>query len=114
MNTSQITKKLEINKRERGIDEKIFRISGLDRKDKYKIRNSKKLDKIDVYRLAFVLNKNKPTTVEFMVLCRYSFNPLDKLDMVYLDYLDGKYKNVRNLTELTFLSSEKCGVELLW
>ena len=99
---------------QKGIDEKILRISGLDRKVKYKMRNSKKLDKIDVYRLAFVLNMNKPTTVEFMVLCGYSFNPLDKLDMFYLDYLDGKYKNVRNLTELTLLSSEKCGVELLW
>ena len=99
---------------QRGINERILRDSGLDRKVKYKMRNSKKLDKIDVYRLAFVLNMNKPTTVEFMVLCGYSFNPLDKLDMFYLDYLDGKYKNVGNLTELTLLSSEKCGVELLW
>lgn len=77
------------------------------------MRNSKKHDKIDVYRLAFVQNMNKPTTVGFMVLCGYSFTPLDKLDMFYLDYLDGKYKNDRNLRELTLLSSEKCGVELL-
>ena len=99
---------------QKNIDEKILRDSGLDRKVKYKMRNSKKLDKLDIYRLAFVLKMNKPTTVEFMVLCGYSFNPLDKLDMFFLDFLDGKYKNVGNLTELSWISSEKCGKELLW
>jgi hypothetical protein len=43
---------------------------------------------------------------QFMTLCGYTFSPLIKSDLFFLDYLNGKYGKVETLSELSELSEK--------
>ena len=62
-----------------------------DCRKRQKIRNNKTLSKIDVFRFSVLLNLNKTEIIQFMSYCGYGFNPMSRLDMFFMDYIDGKY-----------------------
>lgn len=93
---------------QKGIDNKVLVSHGLDRKRKYKLTKEGLKKKIDAYRLIFILDMNITEAKQFMSLCGFGFSPLIKSDIFFLNYLNGKYKKVKTLLELTELSRPYC------
>lgn len=56
-----------------------------------KTRINQTLSKIDVFRFSVLLNLNKTEIIQFMSLCGYGFNPASRLDMFFMDFINGKY-----------------------
>lgn len=96
------------------ISEKVLTNSGLDRRYKNRLKTNGIKSKIDVFRLIFVLNMSTQVAKEFMTICGFSFTPLDKIDLFFLDYLNGKYPKVKTLKELTELSKNYCYAKFEW
>lgn len=99
---------------QKNMSDKVLAKHGLDRRLKGKFRDGQRLKKIDIYRIGFSLDMPKEIIVQFMMMCNYSFNPQDELDLFYIDYISGKYPKVKTLVELSLLSDSKCGYTLLW
>lgn len=83
-----------------------------DSHKRQKVRNNQTLSKIDVFRFSVLLNLNKTEILQFMALCGWGFNPTSRLDMFFMDYINGKYGKFgkqRKLYELDlmFLPTEK-------
>lgn len=81
-----------------------------------KTRMNQTLSKIDVFRFSVLLNLNKTEIIQFMSLCGYGFNPTSRLDMFFMDYINGEYGKFgtqRKLYEMDmlFLPTEKDGVQ---
>lgn len=62
-----------------------------DSHKRQKIRNNQTLSKIDVFRFSVLLNLTKTEILQFMALCGWGFNPTSRLDMFFMDYINGKY-----------------------
>ncbi len=62
-----------------------------DSRKRQDIRNNKTLSKIDVFRFSVLLNLTKTEILQFMALCGWGFNPTSRLDMFFMDYINGKY-----------------------
>lgn len=62
-----------------------------DSRKRQKIRTNQTLSKIDVFRFSVLLNLTKTEILQFMALCGWSFNPTSRLDMFFMDYINGKY-----------------------
>ena len=93
---------------QKGVDNKVLVSQGLDRKKKYKLTKEGIKKKIDAFRLIFILDMNVTEAKQFMTLCGFGFSPLIKSDIFFLNYLNGKYKKVKTLLELTELSRPYC------
>ena len=86
------------------ITDRLLNKNGLDRRIKPKFRTAERLSKMNVFRIAFSLKMNKATTIQFMVLCGHSFSPFEQADMIFIDYLNGKYPGADKLWELSKLT----------
>lgn len=83
-----------------------------DSHKRQKVRNNQTLSKIDVFRFSVLLNLTKTEILQFMALCGWGFNPTSRLDMFFMDYINGKYGifgKQRKLYELDmmFLPTDK-------
>lgn len=95
---------------QKGLKNKVLSKNGLDHKRKYNLRNKVSLSKLDVYRLAFMCKMNKSETIQFMIVNGSCFSPLDKMDIFYREYLNGKYGKIDTLYELTKYSYNYYGI----
>lgn len=64
-----------------------------DSKKRQKVAAQYTLSKLDVYRFTVLLGLNKTEFVQFMTICGYMPDPNSKLDLFFMDYMDGKYMN---------------------
>lgn len=96
------------------ISDDVLKESGLDRRYKYRISRQDQISKMDVFRLIFILKMPTQVAKEFMTVCGYSFSPINKTDLFFLDYLNGKYKKAETLEELTKLAKNYCNVNFEW
>ena len=62
-----------------------------DCRKRQKVRYNQTLSKIDVFRFSVLLNLSKTEIIQFMSLCGYGFNPASRLDMFFMDFINGKY-----------------------
>ncbi len=92
------------------INEKVLSLAGLCKSKKYNLRRQITINKIDIYRLAFVLKMNKTETLEFMSVCGVCFSPISKLDLFFIKYLNGQLRKAKNLYELNELGEEVYGI----
>ena len=90
------------------MSEDILVDKGLDRKRKYSLSQKDVIKKEDVFKLIFMLDLPISIAKQFMTICGYTFSPLSKVDLFFLDYLNGKYPKVKTLRELTELSRKYC------
>lgn len=77
-----------------------------------KTRINQTLSKIDVFRFSVLLNLNKTEIIQFMSLCGYGFNPTSRLDMFFMDFINGKYGKFgkqRKLYEMDMLFMPRKG-----
>lgn len=77
-----------------------------------KTRINQTLSKIDVFRFSVLLNLNKTEIIQFMSLCGYGFNPASRLDMFFMDFINGKYGKFgkqRKLYEMDMLFMPRKG-----
>ena len=91
-------------------------IKEYDSHKRQKTRYNQTLSKIDVYRFSVLLNLNKTEIIQFMAYNGYTFNPTSRLDMFFMDYINGKYGKFgkqRKLYEmdLLFMPTAKDGVQ---
>lgn len=87
-----------------------------DSHKRQKIRKNKTLSKIDVFRFSVLLNLNKTEIIQFMSYCGYGFNPMSRLDMFFMDYINSEYGHFgkqRKLYEMDmlFMPTAKDGVQ---
>ena len=96
------------------IPDKVLKDSGLDRRYKYRISRQEQISKMDAFRLIFILKMPTQVAKEFMTVCGYSFSPINKTDLFFLDYLNGKYKKAETLEELNNLAESYCNDNFEW
>ena len=83
-----------------------------DCRKRQKVRYNQTLSKIDVFRFSVLLNLSKTEILQFMSLCGYGFNPASRLDMFFMDFINGKYGKFgkqRKLYEMDMLFMPRKG-----
>ncbi|HBN00241.1 MAG TPA: hypothetical protein DD384_03280 [Firmicutes bacterium] len=83
-----------------------------DCRKRQKVRYNQTLSKIDVFRFSVLLNLTKTEIIQFMSLCGYGFNPGSRLDMFFMDFINGKYGKFgkqRKLYEMDMLFMPRKG-----
>ena len=83
-----------------------------DCRKRQKVRYNQTLSKIDVFRFSVLLNLSKTEIIQFMSLCGYGFNPASRLDMFFMDFINGKYGKFgkqRKLYEMDMLFMPRKG-----
>ena len=93
---------------QKNISNKVLVNGGLDRQRKNRLKTDGIKKKMDAFRLIFILDMNVTEAKQFLTLCGYCFSPLDKVDLFFMNYLNGKYGKVKNLEDLTILSRKYC------
>lgn len=93
------------------LDEKILADGTLGRKRKSRLKTSKNIPKKEVFALSFICKMNFSQVIQFMSITGHSFNPLDELDMFYLDYILGEYEKVETLIDLDGLAFDE-GIDI--
>lgn len=96
------------------INESILKKSGLDRRYKHRLKEKGVISKMDVFRFIFVLDMPTQIAKQFMTIAGYAFSPLNKTDLFFLNYLNGKYQKVKNLEELNNLGKNYCNENFEW
>ena len=98
---------------EMGIDDKEFIIQGVPSDVKSRWSKRTEIEKINIYRIAFISKMNLTRLLQFMMINNKHFNPEDELDIFMVKYFEGKsFYTCYNLAQFSILCYKECGVDL--
>lgn len=96
-----------------GMDDKEFILQGVPSDVKTRWSSRKEIEKINIYRIAFITKMNFSRLLQFMMINNKQFSPEDELDIFMIKYFEGKsFYKCYTLTEFSLLCFKECNVSL--
>ena len=98
---------------EMGIDDREFIIQGVPGYVKSRWPKRTVIEKINIYRIAFISKMNFTRLLQFMMINNKQFSPNDELDMFMIKYFEGKtFYKCHSLCEFSLLCYKECNHKL--